>query len=165
MSLSRYEIGKEYLFLRFVHGEQNAAESYSTDPSGDSCKSIQTKRLRAVSSYYLEDEDAQKVKCYSFESVSDGAKYLNEPVPVSGEKISIEQKNTVLKDGQDIDSAEVDVAFVDARFVMAAYKDNQKIVGKIKEIEEKRGLKIGFDVDLDGKKIEGRPSKAEEYNI
>lgn len=165
MGLSRYEVGKEYLFLRFVHGEPDGTESYSTNPSGDLCKSIQTKKLKAVSSYHLKDGDEKDVKCYSFESALDGAKYTNEPVPISGEKITIEQKNTVIKDEPDANNIDMDVAFVDARFVVEAYKGNDRVMGIVREIESRQGVKIGFDVDLNGKKIEGRPSKAGEYSI
>ena len=165
MSMSRYEVGKEYLFVRFVHGEAGGADSYSTNPDGDSCKSVQTKRLRAVSSYHLKDDDEKNIKCYSFQSVNDGANYVNEPVPLSGEKITIEQKNTVVKEELDVNNIEMDVAFVDARFVVEAYKDNAKVMGILKEIENRNGVKIGYDVDLDGKKIEGRPSKASEYSL
>lgn len=165
MSISRYEIGKEYLFLRFVHGEPNGGESYSTNPSGDSCKSVQTKRLKAVSAYHVKDDDEKDVKCYAFQSMSDDAKYINEPVPLSGEKITIEQKNTVVKEEPDVNNIEMDVAFVDARFVVEAHKGNARVMSILKEIENRQGVKIGFDIDLDGKKIEGRPSKAAEYSL
>ncbi|EKP0310183.1 hypothetical protein ACTG16_21945 [Aeromonas sp. 23P] len=153
--VKRYEEMGHYMMLQFLNVRQDGSEPQVVDPEdSNACRAI---KVMALKEYPAEPSLGMPVRRYMFRTLDQsGAVFVNEPISVLGVKPKPVELYTLTCD---------DVSVVDARYIKAAFKDNEKIMGMIAQVEEHQKVKIGNDIMLNGEKILNRPARANRYSF
>ena len=152
--VKRYELFGHYMMLQFLN-VQNGVEPEVVSPElSNACRAI---KVMVTDEIPANPTEGLFVRGYSFMSL-DGNKinFENTPMHVMGVKPEPSEYYTLSND---------DVTVIDARYISCAYKDNPKIMGMIKQVEERYNVSISNETHLNGEKILDRPQRASPYSF
>jgi len=157
-ALKKYEINSKYALFQFLHAEAGA-KAKVVEPTNEACNAIRVIFVTAKEAFKVYPNEMGGIRCFKFES-DDGTKFENRPVPLFGEKLDSLSRYTITHE-----SSDETISLLDARYAKEAFKDNPKIMGMIKQVEDRYGVTIGFNVRLDGSELEGKPARAARYSF